>query len=100
MKRFAGVLIVCASALVAGCGGHHMLTDSQSQARQSANDQQKVADDLRRAGAAEAAAKAQHRADQYEAQASRRPGSFVEWLADVLFTSLLTPVSGPPGPKR
>jgi hypothetical protein len=99
MKR-AAALLACACIWLAGCGGHFALTDSSTQALRAANDQQRVADDLRRAGAYEVAGRAQQRADQLTTQASRKPDSLVEWLADVLFTSLLTPPSTSPAPRR
>jgi hypothetical protein len=72
----------------------------QTQAREAAGTQQKAADDLRRSGASEAATQAQRRADQYEAKAAQKPESLFEWLADVIFTSLLTPSGGSSQSKK
>jgi len=90
MASFVRVLAVVLCLAVAGCAGQTVvITDSQTEARKSAEDAQRTADEYRRAGASGAAIQAQQRADQYQASSSRKPDSFFERLIDVLFNSWL-----------
>lgn len=101
MAWFIRLLSVVLCLAVAGCAGQHVvITDSQTEARKSAEEAQLTADEYRRVGASTAATQAQQRADQYQASASRKPDSFLEQLIDVLFTSWLTSASSVSTTKR
>ena len=85
---FAAALVL--TAAVSGCSTvPHKLTDGRAEARNEANQAQRVADDYRREGATGAAAPAQARADKLYAKADRQPGGFLEWIADVFINSWL-----------
>jgi len=90
MTSFVRVLSVVLCFASAACAGPTVVvTDSQTEARKSAQEAQRTADEYRRAGAPGAATQAQQRADQYQTSASRKPDSFLERLIDVLFNSWL-----------
>ncbi len=83
---FAIVLSVAAG----GCSTvPQKMTDGRAETRAQADQEQRVADGLRREGATGAAAPAQARADKLYAKANRSPEGILEWLFDVLVNSWL-----------
>ena len=101
MASFIRVLSVVLCLAFAGCAGPTVVvTDSQTEARRSAEEAQRTADEYRRAEATGAATQAQQRADQYQTSASRKPDSILERLIDVLFNSWLASAASETTAKR
>jgi hypothetical protein len=81
---------VAVAVTLGACASSTSMRDASATAleRQAARDQA-VADGYRKAGAAEAAAQAQTRADLATVEVARRPPSWIERAFDVLFHSWL-----------
>jgi len=95
-RRQAWGLVMAAHLLLLSACSSMIVADSRATAQPTIEQEERAADALRRAGAGEAAKAAQARADQARAE-SERPRSFLEWLVDVLFTSVFETLvaSGP-----
>jgi|EndMetStandDraft_4_1072995.scaffolds.fasta_scaffold94308_2 hypothetical protein len=87
---------------LAACASHDViLTTGSQEYRQATDQEQRAADIYRVAGAPEAAAQAQKRADENRVKAEKKSDSFLDWLADLLFYSWLnTTVRDPSRPAR
>lgn len=98
--RIAVLTLSIAAAAVCGCASKPIvLTTASQQARESADQEQKTADQYRTLGAPEAARQAQKRADDYRAESEKKSGSFFDWFVDVLFYSWLNTQAASAGVK-
>jgi hypothetical protein len=76
-------LSACASS------GNIVITDGRTEARESAEATQKIADEYRRAGASDAAAQVQKQVNARRAEADRKYEGFWDWLVATLLNSWL-----------
>ena len=101
MRIFTIALAATLLSLAACANRNVILTTGSQEYRHAADQEQRAADTFRAAGAPEAAAQAQKRADENRAKGEKKPDSFLDWLADLLFYSWLnTTVRDPSRPAR
>jgi hypothetical protein len=103
MSIRSSVLYSLAAVLIGGCATNHVIvTSGAQQARESAGQEQRTADQYRALGAPEAARQAQERADEYRAKSDKKSRFSFEWFANALFSSWLSTQSAAanvkPGP--
>jgi hypothetical protein len=87
--RYLAVLALVTGLIGCTSSRNIVITDGRSEARQSAEATQKIADEYRRAGAHEAAAQVQKQVNARRAEADRKYDNVWEWLVDLVLNSWL-----------
>jgi hypothetical protein len=92
------VAALSAAAPFCACATNHaVVTTGSQQARETAQQEQKTADQYR---APEAARQAQQRADDQRARSEKKPDSFLDWFVETLFASWPSTQASGVGPGR
>ena len=88
-RRPLAVLALAAALSACASSKNVVITDGRAEARQSAEEKQKIADEYRKAGAPDAAAQVQNQVNARRAEADRKYDNFWEWLVATLLNSWL-----------
>jgi len=91
MTPLRPLAVVALAVALSACASSKnvVITDGRPEARQSAEETQRIGDEYRKAGAADAATQVQNQANARRAEANRQYDSFWEWLVATLFNSWL-----------
>ena len=89
MTRLRPLAVLALAVALSACASSKnvVITDGRAEASQSAERTQNIADEYRKAGAADAAAQVQNQVNARRAEASRKYDSFWEWLVATLLNS-------------